>query len=260
MSGAHMNDIQLLSTYAFVAIAMVLSLMQNLKLERELLIGTIRATVQLLAIGYILQFVFSMQSWPFILLMLALIVGAAAANVAGRGKGLPRLMSHAVLALAVTEIVAMGLMLVLHIVDATPQYIIPVSGMIVGNAMVSSGLLVNRLRAEVSARRLEILVALALGASSAQASTVILRQSVRAAAIPIMDNLKTVGLVQLPGMMTGMIIAGANPLQAVRYQLMVMFVLTVATFLCAIIMGYLTYPTFFTAAHQLRSELATTGK
>jgi len=255
-----MSDIQLLSTYAFVAIAMILSMVQNLKLERELLIGTIRATVQLLAIGYILQFVFSMQSWPYILLMLALIVGGAAANVAGRGQGLPRVMSHAVLALTVTEIVAMGLLLVLHIVDATPQYIIPVSGMIVGNAMVTSSLLVNRLRAEVAARRQEILVALSLGASSAQASAVILRQSIRAAAIPIMDNLKTVGLVQLPGMMTGMIIAGANPLQAVRYQLMVMFVLTVATSLCAMIMGYLTYPTFFTAVHQLRSELATTGK
>ena len=225
-----------------------------------MLIGTIRATVQLLLVGYILQFVFSMQSWPYILLMLILIIGAAAFNVAGRGKGLPQLQVNSAMALAATEVVAMGLLLALRIVDAAPQYIIPVSGMIVGNAMIASSLLVNRLRAEVTARRQEILVALSLGASTTQAAALILRQSVRAASIPIMDNLKTVGLVQLPGMMTGMIIAGANPLQAVRYQLMVMFVLTVATLLCAMIMGYLTYPTFFTAAHQLRSELATTGK
>lgn len=250
-----MNNAQLVATYAFVAVAVILSLVQHLRLERDLLVGTIRATLQLLAVGYILHFIFAMRSWPYIVFMVALIIGVAAANVAGRGKGLPRLFWNAAIALTVSEVVSMGLLLFLRIIAPAPQFIIPVSGMIVGNAMVASGLLINRLRSDMAARQKEVLVALSLGSSAAQASSGLLRQAVRASTIPVLDNLKTVGLVQLPGMMTGMIIAGSSPLEAVRYQLMIMFVLTVASSLCSIILGYLTFPTFFTPAHQLRLNL-----
>jgi putative ABC transport system permease protein len=250
-----MTNTQLLLIYAFVGLAILLSWVQQLKLEKDLLVGTVRATVQLLVVGYILHFIFAMNRWPYIALMVLLMITVAASNVAGRGKGLPKIFWSSMFSLTVTEVIAMGLLLVLRIVPTTPQYIIPVSGMIVGNGMVCSGLLVNRLRAEAAAKKQEVLVALSLGASSAQAASGILRQSVRASSIPIVDNLKTVGLVQLPGMMTGMIIAGASPLTAVRYQMMVMFVLTVANTFCSIILGYLVYQTFFTQAHQLRSEM-----
>lgn len=250
-----MNNYQLLSIYAFILIAMGLSWFQKLRLERDLLIGTVRATIQLLVVGYILNLVFALKSWPFILLMLLVMITVAANNVAGRGKGLPGIFPRAFISLTLTELTGMGLLLVLRIIAPTPQYIIPVSGMIVGNAMVACGLLVNRLRGEARARRREVLTALSLGASSSQAAAGMLRQSIRASSIPIVDNLKTVGLVQLPGMMTGMIVAGASPLEAVRYQLMVMFTLTVGTSLCSIILGYLVYGFFFTPAHQLRQEI-----
>jgi putative ABC transport system permease protein len=98
--------------------------------------------------------------------------------------------------------------------------------------------------------REEILVALSLGATSRQASERLTREAIRAGMIPIIDSMKTVGLVQLPGMMTGLIIAGTSPIEAVRYQLLIMFSFTAASALTSIILGFLVYPTLFTRAHQ----------
>jgi putative ABC transport system permease protein len=128
--------------------------------------------------------------------------------------------------------------------------LIPVSGMVIGNSMVVSSLLLNRMKELSESMREEILVSLSLGASSRQASSHLLKRAIRSGMIPTIDSLKTVGLVQLPGMMTGLIIAGANPIEAVRYQLLIMFSFTASSALTSILLGFLVYPTLFTPAHQ----------
>jgi putative ABC transport system permease protein len=134
----------------------------------------------------------------------------------------------------------------------TPQYFLPLAGMIVGNAMNAAALTAERLRAELSGRRDEIEIRLALGASPRQASQDALGAAIRAGLIPMINAMMTVGLVSLPGMMTGQILAGADPGMASRYQIVVMFMLSAATAISAVLLGALLYRRFFTSAWQLR--------
>lgn len=110
--------------------------------------------------------------------------------------------------------------------------------------MIAS-LLLNRLKAEVVARKAEINVILSLGGTPKQAVHIILKDAVRASMIPSIDSAKTIGLVQLPGMMTGQIIAGADPVQAVRFQLVIVFSSLAVAALTSIILGKLVYRALF---------------
>lgn len=246
-----MSPTALVFTLVFVLVVMLVSLWKHLGLEQDLLVGTIRAAIQLLAVGYVLFWVFELENWWATLAMLTVMITVAARNAAKRGKGLPGVTARIATALVVTEVVTVGLMLLLRIIPLMPQYIIPISGMVVGNAMVNSGLLLNRLKGEVDARRSEIEAWLALGASPRQAASGVLKTAIRAALIPSIDALKTVGLVQLPGMMTGQILAGANPIEAVKYQLLIMYSLSAAAAVCSILLGSLSLPLFFNRAEQL---------
>ncbi len=167
-----------------------------------------------------------------------------------KGKDLPRIGRRIAIAITVTEILTIGLLLSLKVIEPTPRYVIPISGMIIGNGMVVSGLFLNRLKAELDTRREEIKVYLGLGATSKQAISSVMRNTVKASMLPTIDGMKTVGLVQLPGMMTGMIVAGADPIEAVRYQILIMYSFTASAAITAIIMGLLIHGLLFTKAHQ----------
>lgn len=246
-----MSTTALFFTFIFVAFAILLSFWQRIGLEKDIMIGTIRAAVQLIAVGYVLQFIFQLKSWSLIILMLAIMITVATLNARKKGKGLPGVSWRIAVAITSTEILTMGLLVGLKIIQTTPQYIIPISGMIIGNGMVVSGLFFNRLKSEMETRREEINVYLALGATSKQAVSSVMQNTVKASMLPTIDGMKTVGLVQLPGMMTGMIVAGANPIVAVRYQILIMYSFTSAAAITAILLGVLTHRLLFTKAHQL---------
>lgn len=146
----------------------------------------------------------------------------------------------------------MGLLLGFHVIEATPQYIIPLSGMTIGNAMVVSGLLLNQMRREISTARGEIDTLLSLGATARQAVQDVMKRAVKASMIPTIDGMKTVGLVQLPGMMTGMIIAGADPVEAVRYQILIVFAFASSAAVTSIILSLLSYKLWFTKELRLQ--------
>lgn len=246
-----MSTFALLLTLIFVAFAIFLSVWQKLGMEKDIIIGTLRAAIQLIAVGYVLNTIFKLRSWPLILLMLSIMITVATFNAKKKGKGLPHIGWRIAIAITSTELVTMGLLVGLKIIGSTPQYIIPISGMVIGNGMVVSGLFLNRLKSEMETRQEEINVYLALGATSKQAIIHVMRNTVKAAMLPTIDGMKTVGLVQLPGMMTGMIVAGANPIQAVRYQILIMYSFSSSAALTAIILGILTHGLLFTKAHQL---------
>lgn len=250
-----MSTTALFFTFIFVAFAILLSFWQRIGLEKDIMIGTIRAAVQLIAVGYVLQFIFQLKSWSLIILMLAIMITVATLNARKKGKGLPGVSWRIAVAITSTEILTMGLLVGLKIIQTTPQYIIPISGMIIGNGMVVSGLFFNRLKSEMETRREEINVYLALGATSKQAVSSVMQNTVKASMLPTIDGMKTVGLVQLPGMMTGMIVAGANPIVAVRYQILIMYSFTSAAAITAILLGILTHRLLFTKAHQLIDHL-----
>ncbi|MCQ6280586.1 ABC transporter permease [Bacillus sp. EB600] len=246
-----MNLFTLLLSFSFVILSLFVSIGFKLGLGRDLIITSIRATVQLLIIGYILKQVFGFGHPLVIVLMLVLMIIVAAKNAAKRGKGLPHIFWKIFLTIAIVETITQAFLLGLHIVPPTPQYIISISGMIIGNSMVIVNLFLNRLKGELEMRKEEVILILSLGGSVKQSIYSILKQSIRSSLIPTIEGQKTIGLVQLPGMMTGQIIAGADPVQAVRFQLLIVFMILSAASLTAIILGFLTYPSLFNQHQQL---------
>ncbi|PJO43359.1 ABC transporter permease [Lysinibacillus xylanilyticus] len=238
-------------TLIFVLIPLLLSRTLKLGLEKDTLIATIRSIIQLLAVGYILKFVFDAQSYIYIFLMVSLMIIIATLNARKKGKGIKGITWKIALTLIVVELVTQGVLLGFDIVPATAQYIIPISGMMIGNSMILSVLFLNRFTSEISSHQNEIELILSLGGTPKQAIRRQLMNAIKASMIPTIESQKTIGLVQLPGMMSGQIIGGADPIQAVQFQLLIIFALLTAATLSSIMIGFLSYPALFNERMQI---------
>lgn len=245
-----MSYLSLAITLIFVIIPLVLSKTLNLGLERDTLIATVRSIIQLLAVGYVLQFVFESEHLIYILLMIILMIAAATQNARKKGVQIKGITWKLILTFITVEILTQGILLGLSITPATAQYIIPISGMVIGNSMVLSILFLNRFISEVESNSKETELILSLGGTPKQAVHKQLITSIQASTIPTIESQKTIGLVQLPGMMSGQIIAGADPLQAVLFQLLILFLLLTTAVVTSIMLGYLSYPTLFNERMQ----------
>ncbi len=246
-----MSYLALSLTLIFVVIPLVLSKTLNLGLERDTIVATIRSIVQLLAVGYVLTFVFESESLIYIFLMVALMIGAATHNAQKKGAAIQGITWKIAATLIFVEVLTQGILIGFNITPATAQYIIPISGMVIGNSMVLSILFLNRFTSEVENHQDQTELILALGGTPKQAIHRQLINSIKASMIPTIESQKTVGLVQLPGMMSGQIIAGADPIQAVQFQLLIMFLLLTTAAVTSIFLGYLSYPTLFNKRMQL---------
>ncbi|MBD7966545.1 ABC transporter permease [Paenibacillus gallinarum] len=242
-----MSIVALSFTLIFVMITMLASVWQKVGLEKEIAIGTIRSAIQLLLVGYVLQYIFNTKNPLLLLLIISIMILVASYNASKRAKGITGIVWRIFVSIALTELLMMALVLGLGIVEVSPRYIIPISGMTIGNAMVVAGLFLNRMKEEVQSSRPEIETLLALGATAKQAVHSQLKKAVKSSMIPTIDSMKTVGIVQLPGMMTGMIIAGADPVEAVKYQILIVFAFTSSAAITAITLSLLSYKSWFTA-------------
>lgn len=246
-----MNFFTLSITLIFVIIPLILSKTLKLGLEKDTIIATVRSIIQLLAVGYLLQFVFDSENIIYIFLMIVLMIGAATNNARKKGVSISGITWKLVLTFSFVEILTQSILLGLDITPPTAQYIIPISGMVIGNAMVLGILFLNRFTAEMESRQEETELILSLGGTPKQAIHSQLITSIKASTIPTIETQKTIGLVQLPGMMSGQIIAGADPVQAVMFQLLILFLLLTTAVVTSIMLGYLSYPTLFNKRMQL---------
>lgn len=238
-------------TLIFVLIPIILSKTLKLELEKDTVIATVRSIIQLLVVGYVLKFVFEANSVIYILLMIALIIIVATLNARKNGKAIQGITWKIATTLIIIEVVTQGILLGFKIVPATAQYIIPISGMLIGNSMILSILFLNRFSSEIEASRDEIELILSLGGTPKQAIHKQLTDAIRASMIPTIESQKTIGLVQLPGMMSGQIIGGADPVHAVQFQLLIIFGLLTTATLSSILIGFLSYPTLFNERMQI---------
>jgi putative ABC transport system permease protein len=236
----------------FVLIPLILSKTLKLGLEKDTIIATVRSIFQLLIVGYILKFVFASEHYIFIILMLMLMIGAATQNARKKGRSIKGMTWKLVVTFLFVEMLTQAILIGFHITPPTAQYIIPISGMVVGNSMVLAILFLNRFTAEVEARHDETELILSLGGTPKQAIQTSLISSIKASTIPTIEGQKTIGLVQLPGMMSGQIIAGANPVQAVQFQLLILFLLLTTAVVTSIMIGFLSYPTLFNKRMQMQ--------
>lgn len=240
------------ASVTLVVLAGAVTFWGRLGLTRELAIVAVRAFVQLVAVGLLLGVVFDYGGLPAAFGWLAVMVVIGGQVAGRRAAGLPSARRTATAAIAVGVLLTMGVLLALRIVDSTPTVVIPVGGMVVSGAMVATGVTLRRVRDDAIRSRGEIEARLALGMSGGRAFEKSRRDAVRTALIPSMDQTKVVGLIALPGAMTGLILAGTEPMAAIRYQIVVMYMLLAAAALAAAIGARLAERDLFDAAQRLR--------
>jgi len=242
---------RVLASLALVLLAALISRWQSLDLEKQMLMAVVRAFLQLTLIGYALTYIFDVDSPPLILLIISVMTVIAGYTSGQRAAGVPHARPVALLSISIGTALTLGLLVGLQIFSFSAQQIIPIAGMVIGNAMNVCSLVMRRIRDEMNGRRLEIETALALGATRRQAADPYLKTALQSGMVPIVDSTKTVGLIQLPGAMTGMILAGASPLEAVQLQMIVMYMLIGAAAFTGLAATFLSYSQFFTRSHQL---------
>jgi len=240
-----------------VAVAIVLSRRSRLGLEKDLLWGSLRGAVQLIAIGYVLLLLFQHERPHWVLLLLAVMVTVAAATAARRVEHGPPgsvLFPRALVAIGAGALVALLPVFTL-VVPLHPwyeaRYLVPISGMMLSNAMNAVALAFERIFANASTEADQIEALLSLGATPRQALERQVRSTLRAALLPTINGLLTVGLVALPGMMTGQIVSGTAPEQAVRYQIVILYQLVAVAAVSGLLAVVFARRLLFTARGQL---------
>jgi putative ABC transport system permease protein len=252
MSSIEVSLGEVAASLALVAVAIAVSRWRRAGLEEDIGIAVIRSLVQLTAIGYVITLIFDRDEIVLVIALIAVMVVFGSVQARSRARSVPGAFWPLLIALAVAGALTLGLVVALGIFEPTPRYLVPVGGMVVGNAMTAAAVALNRLGDDVkdSAHRIE--ATLALGATSSEAVAPIARRSLRSGMIALVDSTKTTGLIFFPGTMVGMLLAGADPTDAVRLQLILLYVLLGATAIAALLAVTLARRNFFTRAHQLR--------
>ena len=230
---------------ALIVLDGVLSLVLRLGLHRHLAWAALRMVVQLVLIGFVLRWVFASASPRATLAVVLVMVAIAGREVAARPEQrLGRFGNYAVGATAVA--LATFLTAILALTTAIrpqpwydPRYAIPLVGIVLGNVLNSGSIALDSLLGSVMRERAAIEAQLALGASFGLAMRGLIRTSVRRALLPIINQMSAAGVITLPGIMTGQILAGMDPLEAAKYQILVMFVVSGGCGLAAVAVVYL---------------------
>ena len=254
----HIVDIgplQLAFGLVFILIAVLASLAYSLKLEKDLFVGTVRTFVQLFIMGYVLKYVFAMSSIYLVLLVFGFMIFFAAWTISGRVKDKQIPFFFPVFLSMIFSYFIVSFMVTALIVEVKPwwepRYFIPLGGMVIGNSMTAIAISIERLIGELKTKRAEIEMKLCLGADSREASRQILQNAMQAGMIPSINSMMGVGMVFIPGMMTGQILAGSDPLTAIKYQIVVMVMLTGSTALGTLLAVLLVRKRCFNNAEQL---------
>ena len=250
---------QVAAALALVAVAAAVSLWRRAELETDMGVAVLRSFVQLTAIGYVIQAIFESDSLWTVAGLLAVMVGVGTWTARSRARKVPGATLPLAVALGVAAAATIGLVVALGVFDPKPRYLVPVGGMVIGNAMTAAAVALNRLADEVESQARTIEATLALGATARQATTALAARSLRSGMIPVIDQTKTTGIVAFPGAMVGMLLAGADPVDAVRLQLVLLWVLMGSVALSAVIATSLGYRGFFTPAHQLKEDADPVG-
>jgi putative ABC transport system permease protein len=253
-SSIHVSVTDVLATLALIAVAVGVSFWRRAELEEDIAIAVVRSFVQLTAIGYVISFIFDQDSLWLVVALITVMVVFGAFTARRRARRVPDAFWPLFIALAVAGAATLGLVVALGVFKPQPRYLVPVGGMVVGNSMTAAAVALNRLGDDVTGHAREIEATLALGATSTVAAAPFVRRSLRSGMIALVDSTKTTGLIFFPGTMVGMLLAGADPTDAVRLQLILLWTLLGSVALAGLIAVTLAYRNFFTPAHQLREQ------
>jgi putative ABC transport system permease protein len=238
-----------------IAIAIGISSWQKLGLEIPLANATLRTVVQLLGVGYILAVIFEIKNAIAVLLVLMVMLTIATITARNRiGKKIPQivpvLFGSLFFSTALTLIYT-NLLIIQPETWYEPQYLIPLAGIVLGNAMNGAAIAGERLVSTINTSRLEIETYLSLGATPQQAVTTYRKEAIRAGLIPTLNQMMVVGIVTLPGMITGQLLSGIDPLDAASYQILIMLMLAFTNLITTVLVTQGLIRQFFNEQLQL---------
>jgi len=250
------GNFELLLALLFMLVTVSIVLWLGLGLAKKLTIATLRCYGQLLLLGFVLAFVFTHDSPWLTIGALLIMIGFGVQNIISLLKNSPYRLFWPVLGAMTVTGIPITFAVTMLVVGVSPwyraQYVIPLAGMVFGNSMAGIALAAERVFADLEGRRNEVRLLITLGATAWEASLPSIRAAVKAGLVPTINRTATVGVVAIPGMMTGQILAGANPLEAARYQIVVMLMLAAASSLGAISVALWSYKKAFDQSGAFR--------
>lgn len=250
-----LSPLHLLWSLGLMAIAIALSAWQRLGLEGNLLLASGRTLIQLAVVGYVLAAVFALDN-PFLVLgvlavMLVIATIVARNRISQKIPNLLPLVGACILLGTLSTLVYTNVLIIQPEVWYQPRYLIPLAGIVLGNAMNAAAIAGERLVSTLNSSQIEIETHLSLGASPQQAVSRYRRDAIKAGMIAIVNSMMVVGLVTLPGVMTGQMLGGADPLQAAAYQILIMFMLAFTDLVTTSLVTWGICQKFFNPAGQL---------
>ncbi|MEG0256147.1 MAG: iron export ABC transporter permease subunit FetB [Vagococcus sp.] len=251
MNSLNISNTSLFFASSLVFIALAIDYKEKLGLGKDIFIAAIRAVIQLFIIGYVLSAIFKLDNWLVTTAMVLFIIFNAAYNAGKRASHLENSFLIALCAIGIGTTISLSVLFLSGTLEWTPSQIVPITGMIASNAMTAIGVGFRTMQSKFTDQRQQIQEKLTLGATRKQATLPIIRESIKTAMSPSIDSTKTVGLVSLPGMMSGLMFAGIDPTTAIRYQIVVMFMLIATTGFATMISTYLSYSKYFNKFDQL---------
>lgn len=236
---------------ALLAFAVVLlARRRNIHLERDASVALVRGLVQIIAVGSILALLLKAPRWSSVFLLAGMVIAAGSIS-AKRAKNIPGAAKVSTYSIAAGAGLVTAIMTWAGVIDTAITSLIPVGSMIIANAMNTNGLALNRFRSEVLAHTGEIETALALGATPTATIRSYSETSIHSSLIPAIDNLRSLGIVWIPGLMTGMLLSGAKPMYAAIYQFVVIAMILASSGLTSLLSTTMIQAYAFSGADQL---------
>ena len=222
-------------SFILVLIPLIISYRYRVGIEKELFKNSIRAFLQLTLLGFILGFIFKIKNYifyiPIILFMLLY-----SSYIAKKRTNFS--FKSAFLSLTISTTIILTIMVVTQIISLTPNEFIPIAGMIIGNSLNTYTLTIERIKREFELQKELIEAFVAIGAKISEALKIMQSNAIKSALIPVNNMLQTIGVVAIPGITTGMLLAGANPLTAVSYQIIIIYMLVSINLFSALFGSY----------------------
>ncbi|CDF59180.1 ABC transporter permease [Thermobrachium celere] len=260
MNGAvRLSILQVISAYLFIIILLLIVRKRGLNREKEIIISTTRMTLQLILTGYILTYIFKTPNPIITVLVISIMEVFAIQNIIKRSKNrLSKELKKVVIFSMLTGTLFTLIYFIFIVINIkpwyNPQYFIPLAGMVIGNSMTGISLGINKLVEGFKNQVDMIECSLMLGASPKDASKSILDNAFDSAILPTINSMVGMGIVFLPGMMTGQILSGSSPLVAIEYQIAIMLGILGSVSISVIIFLLLGYKTFFNNRMQIKRE------
>ncbi|KAB8319387.1 iron export ABC transporter permease subunit FetB [Tolypothrix campylonemoides VB511288] len=250
-----LDFVDLACAVGLMGAAIALSATERIGLELNLAIATGRTILQLAVLGYVLEFIFALDNPWAVLAILSVMLTISAIVARNRiTQKIPQMLPLVWGSIFVSTTLTMiytNFLIIQPDRWFEPQYVIPLAGIVLGNAMNAAALAGERLVSTINASHLEIETHLSLGATPQQAIVQYRKDAVRAGLIPTLNQMMVIGMVTLPGIITGQLLSGVNAREAASYQILIMFMIAFANLLTTLLVTRAISRQFFNSAAQL---------